>query len=84
MLDVLELHAIRPPDEERQRVGCVDDVGDLESPLLRSRDLRLDRVNQHTDVVQERPLGIAGLAPLQLDERATHLEPVLAGSGQPE
>ena len=74
VLDVLDLHALRPPDEQRVRVGGVDDVGDVEPELARLGDVLVGRVDLDGEVVQERELGIARLALVELDECASDLD----------
>ena len=59
MLDVLELHAIGAPDEERERVRSIDDVGDLEPTLLGLGDVLVDSVEQHVSEAEELGLEIA-------------------------
>src|SRR5690348_2132952 len=78
VLDVLDAHALRTPDEDRVRVGGVDDVVDLEPELARLLDVLLGRLDAHGEVVQERTLRIAGLALVELDERPADLDPRLA------
>src|SRR5919204_2318449 len=54
VLDVLDLHPLGTPEEDRVRVRRVDDVGDLEPELLRFGDVFVGRADQHAEVVQQR------------------------------
>src|SRR5919198_510893 len=54
VLDVLELDAVRAPDEDRVRVLCVHDVGDLETPLLRLPDVLVGGFDAKPEVIEER------------------------------
>ena len=79
VLDVLDLDALGPPDEHRVRVRRVHDVRDLEPELARLGDVVVGRVDLDREVVQQRLLGIARLALVELDERAARLDPRRAG-----
>src|SRR5436190_3284087 len=73
VLDVLGLDALGPPDEDRVGVRRVDDVSDIEAELLRLGDVLVDRLDLHREMVQQRPLRVARLTFVELDERATNL-----------
>ena len=75
VLDVLELHALGAPDEHRVRVRRVDDVRDLRAGLLRTRLPVVCGLDEHSEMVEQWALGIAGIAGPELDERAGHLQP---------
>ena len=77
MLHVLDPDSIGAAEENRIRVRSVDDVVDLDSRVLRLGEMLVGGVDQDCEVVQERPLGIARLAGMELDERTTDLEPRL-------
>ena len=62
MLDVLDLDALRAPDEDGVGVRRVHDVGDLEPELAGLGDVLVRRGDLDRQVVQERPLRISGLA----------------------
>jgi len=84
VLDVLELHPVGPPDEERDRVRRVDEVVDLDPEILGIGPMLLDRVDEDADVVQERTLRVAEVAGEQLEERAAHLQPAVTGRSEAE
>ena len=48
---------------------------DLEPELLGLGDVLVRRVDEHREVVQQRPLGLTGIALVELDERAADLDP---------
>src|SRR5207247_7553378 len=74
VLDVLEAHAVRPPDEHRPRVRRVDDT--LDDPLLfRLTRVLVGRVDEDREMVQQRPLRHAGIALVELDVRTAYLDP---------
>ena len=52
MLDVLELDAVRAPDEDGVCVRAVDDVGDLEPALLRLADVVVGRLHAQAEVIR--------------------------------
>src|SRR5204863_3856274 len=79
VLDVLDLHALGAPDEDGVRVGGVDDVGDLDAELARLGNVLVRRLDLDGKVVQERLLGIARLALVELDEGASCLDARRAG-----
>ena len=64
--------------------GRVDDVGHLHARLLGLAESFLRRVHEHRKVVEKRPLGIARLAVVELDERAADLDPLLTVRGEAE
>ena len=78
MLDVLDAHAIGTPDEHCAGVGSVDDVVD-HAHVLGLGNVLVDGVDQHGEVVQQRLLGIAGLAGVEFDVRAADLDARMAG-----
>src|SRR5829696_2111592 len=51
VLDVLDLHALGPPDEHGLRVGRVHNVGDLEPARLGLLELVVGRWHEHGEVV---------------------------------
>src|SRR3954454_20427818 len=77
VLDVLDPNALRPPDEDRVRVGRVDDVVDLYPELLGLGDVLLGGVDEDCEMVQERSLRIARPALVELDEGPADLDPRL-------
>ena len=79
MLDVLDLDALRAPDEDRVGVRRVHDVGDLEPELAGLGDVLVRRVDLDRQVVQERLLRISRLALVKLDERTAGLDTGRAG-----
>jgi len=84
VLDVLDPHALRAPDEHRVGVGRVDDVVDLEAELARLFDVLLGGLDPDGEVIQERALGIPRLAVVELDERAADLDHVALRSADPQ
>src|SRR5439155_11480550 len=56
-------------------VRSVDDVGDLDAGLVRTRSPVVRRVDEETQVVEQRTLDLGGIALVQLEERAGHLDP---------
>ena len=72
MLDVLELDAVRAPDEHGEGVRGVDDVGDLDSQLLCGRS----GVDEHPEVVEERSLRLARVSLDELEVGAPDLDAV--------
>src|SRR6185437_2756838 len=91
VLDVLDLDPLRAPDEHGVRVCRVDDVVDLDPELAGLRDVILGRLDQNGEMVQQRPLRIARLTLVELDERPADLHPWRArgprrssGEAQPE
>jgi hypothetical protein len=73
VLDVLDADALRAPDEDCACVRCVDDVVD-DAHVLRLGDVVVDGVDEHREVVEDRLLGIAGPAGVELDIRAADLD----------
>ena len=80
VLDVLELHALRSPYEQRVGVGRVDDVGDLQVALAGLVDVSGGRVDAQSEVVEQRALRIAERTRLDLEVRVAHPEPSVPGS----
>src|SRR6186997_425710 len=74
VLDVLELDAVRPPHEDGIRVRRVHDVGDLEPSLLGLPDVVVRGLDTQPKVIEQRPLGLRGLACLEIDVGVTGLE----------
>ena len=74
MLDVLELDVLGQPDEHGQRVLRVHVVGHLDARLLGLGLVLGGRVDQDGEVVEQRPLGVAGVAGVELDVRAADLD----------
>ena len=74
MLDVLDPHALRAPDEDRERVRGVDDVVDLDAEVARRGLVFVGRVDEHGEVVEERPFRRPRLAGLELDPRPADLD----------
>ncbi len=68
-----------PAEEDRVRVRRVDDVVDLDAELVRRLDVLLGRVDEDGEVVEQRPLGSAGVALLELDVGAADLDARTAG-----
>ena len=58
MLDVLELDAVRAPDEDSVGVRRIDDVGDLEAALLGFPDVLVGRLDAEAEMVEQGPLGL--------------------------
>jgi len=86
VLDVLDPDAVGSPDEDRARVRRVDDA--LDDPqILRFRGVLLRRIDEHGQVVQQRPLRLAGITFVELDVGPTHFDariPLLARLGMVE
>ena len=82
MLDVLDAHAFRAPDEDGARVRGVDDVVD-DVALLRLGDDRIDFVDEHGDMVQQRLLRVTRVAGMELDVRPADLDPRMTFGGRP-
>ena len=74
MLDVLDAHALRAPEEHGVRVGRVDDVVDLDAEIVRRGDVLVRGVDEHGQVVEQRLLGRAGLAGMELDPCSADLD----------
>ena len=79
MLDVLDLDALRAPDEERVGIGGIDDVGDLQAELARLGDVLVRGLDLDGEVVQQRPLRVTRVAFVELDERPAGLDARRAG-----
>src|SRR5439155_26118934 len=77
VLDVLDAHALRAPDENRPRVRRIDDVVE-HAHVLSLGDVLVDRVDQHREVIEQRLVGIARLARMELDVRAADLDTWMA------
>ena len=77
MLDVLDADALRAPHEHCSRVGGVDDVVD-DVALLGLGDHRIDLVDEHRDVVQQRLVRLTGIAGMKLDVRPADLDARMA------
>src|SRR4029079_1502624 len=77
VLDVLELDAVRAPDEHGVRVRRIDDVGDLEPAFLGLADVVVCRVHAQSEVVEQRALRLLGLALLELDVGVAGLQPAV-------
>src|SRR4051794_25950129 len=75
VLHVLDLDSVRAPDEDRVRVGRVDDVGDLDPLSLRFVDVIVRGIDLEAEVIEQRPVRLVGIAGLELDEGATDGEP---------
>ena len=73
VLDVLDAHPLGAPDEDGTSVRSVDDVVD-DTHVLGLRDVLVDGVDEHREVVQQRPLGSPGIAGMELDEGAADLD----------
>ncbi len=56
MLDVFDPHAFRAAHEDRERVRGVDDVVDLHAEVVRGREMLVNRIDEDSEVVEERPL----------------------------
>ena len=54
--------------------GGVDDIVDLDAEVVRAGDVLVRRLDEHREVVEQRPLGRARLAGMELDERAADLD----------
>ena len=74
MLDVLDPDAVRAPEEDRERVRRVDEAVDLDPRVLRVLLVLVGRVDEDGEMVQQRPLGRAGVALVELDEGAADLD----------
>ena len=57
VLDVLDLDAVRPANERRQRVRGVDEVHHLDPALRRRVAVLVRRSDEHAEMVQERRVG---------------------------
>ena len=75
---------VRAPDEDRERVRRVDDVLDLDAELLGLGLVLVGRVDEHAEVVEQRPLRLARVALRQLEEGAADLQPPVAGRREAE
>ncbi len=80
MLDVLELDAVRAPDEDRIGVRRVDDVGDLETAPLRLLDVILSGFDPQAEVVEQRAVALSRVALLEDDRRSPALRLPFAAS----
>ncbi len=78
MLDVLDAHPIRAPEECRVRVRRIDDRLDLDALVAGVVDHSLCRVDEDGEMVQQRPLRLAWSTLVELDERPADLD--LVGS----
>ena len=74
MLHVLDLYALGAPDEERVGVRGIDNVGDLETEIVRLANVLLRGIDEDGEVVQERPLGLLDVALVELHERAASFD----------
>ena len=74
VLDVLDAHALRAPEERGEGVRSIDDRLDLDAEILRVGDHLVGGVDEHRQVVEQRPLGLAGLARVELDVGAADLD----------
>ena len=54
--------------------GGVDDVVDLDAEVVRGRDVLVRRVDEDREVVEQRLVGRARLAGMELDARAADLD----------
>ena len=82
MLDVLDAHAVGRPEEDGARVLGVDDRLDAD-PFPPGLLLVLDgRVDEHREVVEQRPLHRLDVALEQLDVFPADLEPLLAATAR--
>ena len=59
-----------PQTKTAIRVRGVDEVGDLDARVLGLRAMLLGRLDEDGEVVQQRPLRVAGVALVELDEGA--------------
>src|SRR6186997_1726508 len=75
VLDVLELDAVRAPDEDCVGVRRIDDVGDLQTAILRFPDVMVGRLDSQAEMVEQGPLGLLGLALLEVDVGVPGLQP---------
>jgi hypothetical protein len=71
VLDVLQLDPAGAPEEERVRIRRVDDVGDVEPATTRFLNVLVDRLDQESEMVEKRSLGLARIARLEVDVRFT-------------
>ena len=78
VLDVLDPHAVRAPDEDGERVRRVDEVVDLDAEVERPALVLVGRVDEHGQMIQERPLRRPGSPGDELDQA-----PPTATRGQP-
>jgi hypothetical protein len=74
VLDVLELDVLGQPDEDGERVGGVHELGDFDPGALRGGLVLLGGIDQHRKMVQERSLGIARIAGMELDVGTAYLD----------
>ncbi len=69
VLDVLDADVLGAAQEDGVRVRRVDDVVDLDADVLRGGDRLVRRVDEHREMVEQRPLRRTGLARMELDPR---------------
>jgi hypothetical protein len=74
VLDVLDPDVLGAAQEHRVRVRRVDDVVDLDAEVVRGRDVLVGGLDEDGEVVEQRPLGRARLAGMELDERAADFD----------
>jgi hypothetical protein len=82
VLDVLEPHALGKPDEDGERVGRVDEVLDLDVPLLGRSPVLFGGVDEHGQVIEQWSLGVSRVALVELDERAGDFDARRTGVGR--
>ena len=74
VLDVLDLHAVRAPEEDRVGIRGVDDVGDLDPELVRAAMCSSAESTRTARWFRSGSLGRADLAAVELDVGAADLD----------
>ena len=74
VLDVLDAHAVRAPEEDGERVRRIDEALDLDAGIFRVALVVVRGVDEDGEMVEQRTLRISGIALVELDVRAADLD----------